>query len=491
MPIKQTSGLAFRATVGGFALVASLVSSARAQVQQEYRSDPPDLKANHGAVATLSVNDPAKYAAERAKVDEYFEKFYFPSMTGTSPEELGRLGDWRFNLFKNYLRKTTNEQFQQQLTSKAYTASINILKAQNPPYHPAVRYNAVLILGLLDRQYGAEGSRPPEPLPQANKVLVAIVDSATTNDRFSPPVILGALVGLERHAQYRQSLAADDVNKMTAALLKLVNHDKPIQEMSPSAYAWLRLRAGSVLSLLRSVGTDNSIHSGLTKLAGDLKSLDDRCSAAALLGRIDYKDVKLQDPAAVEPLLKLARDLAEAEAKRAKEFQQEEIAGAGGGSVSVGVRPGGIYGGRESAYGYGARGGGDMLQEQEERFPRRHVLARLTDLKAGLEAVKPAVAPETQTKIDAILAAVKPVITQAIDKDTGELAFAGTVVAMASAIQTAVKPAQAPDAADEADSFEEFQTPVEPQPDEPPQQPEPQQPSTERPAAQQPEPEQQ
>jgi hypothetical protein len=419
------------------------------------------------------VRDPSRYAAEKAKIDEYFDKFYFPDMTATSPEDLARLGDSRYKLFKDYLWASTNAEFQQQLTEKAYTAMINILKAQNPPYHPAVRFNAVLIIGMLDRQYGVEGSRPPEPLPQATKVLVAIVDSATVNDRFAPPVILGALIGLERHAQLRQSLAADDVTKMAAAALKLINNDKPIQDMDPRAYAWLRLRAASVLSHFATVGPDNSFHNAYMKLAGDLKAMDDRCAAAALAGKIDYKQVKFADSAAVEPLFKLARDLAAEEAKRAKEFQQQEVGG-GGATVGGGVGPGaygggrGVYGGGRGGYspgrmeGYGGGGygaTGDVLEEQE-RFPRRQVLARITDLKAALDAVKPAAPAETQTKIDAVLAALNPVRTQAVDKEVGDLAFAGSIVAMASAIETAAAPPNAPPAAN-ADEDAEFQEPPE------------------------------
>jgi hypothetical protein len=452
MPLKQANASLFQAIAGCLMLAASVAPAARGQEQPEYRFDQPDAKAkSYGAVATLSLRDPAKYAAEKAKIDEYFDKYYFPSMTGISPEELGQLGDLRYNLFKNYLWKTTNEQFQQQLTQKAYAAAVKILNPKNPPppYHPAVRFNAVLILGMLDRQYGIEGSRQPEPLPQANKVLTAILDSATTDDHFIPPVILGALIGLERHAQYRQSLAADDVNKMSAALVKLVNHEKPIQEMAPSAYAWLRLRAASVLARLGSVGAENSTHNALAKLIGDLKSMDDRCAAAELLGKIEYKDVKLADPAASEPLFKLARDLAAEEAKRAKEFQQQEI---GVGTIGGTGNPYGA--GRSESFGSSYGGAtGDMLEEQE-RFPRRHVLARVTDLKDGLEAVKPAVPAETQTKIDAILAALKPVITQAVDKNVGELAFAGAIVTMAGAIETAAAPADAPAAAAAADEFE-------------------------------------
>jgi hypothetical protein len=427
----------------------------------EYRSDTPDSKVKlYSGVAQASVRDPSKYAAEKAKIDEYFEKYYFPDMTGTAPEDLARLGDTRIKLFKDYLWRSTNAEFQQQLTNKALVACSRILNPKNPPppYHPAVRFNAVLILGMLDQQYGVDGSRPPVPLPKANEILTLIVDSATKDDRFIPPVILGALIGLERHAQLRQSLAPDDVNKMTAAVLKLINHDKPIHDMDPRAYAWLRLRAASVLSHFGNVGPDNSIHNAFMKLSGDLKSMDDRCAAAALVAKIDYKEVKLADEAAVEPLFKLARDLATEESKRAKEFQQQElgISGTGGGGAGRSYSGGGRGGYSPRTEGYSATG--DVLEEQE-RFPRRHVLARISDLKDALEAVKPAVPAETQTKIDAVLAAINPVRAQAVDKEIGELAFAGTIVAMASAVETAAAPVQPP-AADDADDESEFQEPA-------------------------------
>ncbi|HEY3391392.1 MAG TPA: hypothetical protein VGK58_01700 [Lacipirellulaceae bacterium] len=475
----------------------------------QYRSDPPDARLKtYGGVARALVKQ-GSYAAEKAKIDEYFDKFYFPDMTGTSPEELGRLGDSRYKLFKEYLWESTDAAFQQTLTNKAFSAMLNVLRPQIPPYHPAVRFNAVLVIGMLDQQYGVEGSRPSVPLPKATTALVYIVDSATAKEIFSPAVILGAVIGLERHAQLRQSLAAPDVAKMTAALLKLINHDKPIQDMDPAAYAWLRLRAASALSHLRTAGPDNNSHNAVVKLAGELKSMDDRCEAAALLARIDYKQVKLEDPAESEPLLKLARDLAAEEAKRAKDFQQEEVGLGGGVSIGSGIGRG-EYGGGRSPYsprGMGQYGGsygatGDALEEQE-RFPRRHVLARLTDLKTGLEAVKPAVPAETQAKIDAILAAIAPVRTQAVDKEIGELAFASSIVAMAAAIEAAAKPADAPAAADEEESADEFQTPVEPQesnPEQPgplqpvpqagPQQPAPPRPTPPQPASEQPAPQQ-
>jgi hypothetical protein len=300
------------------AVATGIVAAASAQ---EYRADPSDnaAKQNLGA-AMASVKNPGRYATDKAKVQEYFAKHYFPEMTGFEPDNLKALGDARFNLFKRYLWATSNADYQKDLTKTAFDSSLKIaanltqLKpavVADPPYHPAVRYNAVLILGMLDEQYAIDGAggRPPKPLPAATKALTAIVDRATTGNQFPPPVILGALIGLERHAKYRDALAPGDAEKMSAALLKLVQHEKPIQEMDSETYAWLQLRAASALTLLGSLGKDNAIHDAFIKLIGGFKSLDDRTTMAGLLGQFKYEGAKIDAAAATEQLFKLARDV--------------------------------------------------------------------------------------------------------------------------------------------------------------------------------------
>ena len=404
-------------------LAAAAPTAGRAQ---EYKSDAVDAEANRfaGIAKTQCVRDASRYAADKAKFAEYFTKAYFPQMTRTSPEDLEKLGDARYNLFDDFLWATNNEQLQRDLTTLTMGAMLNIIKPQNQPYHPAVRYNAVLIIGMLDEQYPRQGAnpRPSKPLPQATQVLTRIVELATTRDVFAPPVILGAVIGLERHAQLRASLSPAQIQAMTAALLTLINHEEPIQEMDRSAYSWLRVRAAGVLALLGNRGADNEVHDAIVKLAGGLRSLDDRCEAAALLQKLDYRDAKLDPATTTDPLFALARDLGEAEAKRAREFQEQRLGS--GGYVPVG--PGGR--------GYGA----GVYGEQQELFPRNHVLDRLVDLRDGLQAVKPAVLEESQAQIDAVLAAISPVINSAADDDTGELQFTSNVVSMADAIELAV-----------------------------------------------------
>jgi hypothetical protein len=301
-----------------------------------------------------------------------------------------------------------------------------------PPYHPTARYNAVLVLGNLDRKYANQASGPQpgvaEPLPQANSALTLIVDGATTSNTFSPPLILAALIGLERHAQFRQSLSPQAVAAMTTAALKLVMHDEPIQQLDAATYAWLRLRAASVLANLGSVGTDNQVYKAILHLVGNLKSLDDRCDAAAMLARLKYEGVKAEGAPTAETLLKLAADIADAELKQAIEFEDRHVSG--GMPISSGRMPD-----RRSSADF-------ATSETKQGYPRRTLVFHLTSLRQAMTNVKPMVATEVQTKFDAVLAAIDPVIRSATDKDAIELEIAAAVRNMSAALkQLAAAPA--------------------------------------------------
>lgn len=443
MPRKRRSNLLFyhfvarvcRQRLLALVAVASLATAAAAQ---EFRTDPVNAEAKRNiTVAQIAVKNPARYTADKAKFEEYFTKCYFPEMTQTDADILARLGDARYKLFNQYLWETTNPDLQSDLTALALKAMAGIVTAENPSYHPAVRYNAILIIGMLDEQYAVDAganSKPPKPLPKATTALTTIVDRATTTDKFPPPVILGALIGLERHAQFRDALAPGAADAMTAALVKLVNNEKPIQEMDREAYSWMRLRAASALAQLGGVGAKNEVHDALIELIGDFKSLDDRCASAALLEKLKYDGAKVDGAAAAEQTLKLASDVAKAERKRAEEFQE-----AGGSGFAPGR-------GERFMPNFGSG-------EELETFPRAHVLARLTDLRAGLRAVKPIVPKDAQKKFDAILAAIEPAREAVADKDTVELNVASAMITMAGAIEAAAAADEKP-AADAEEAFE-------------------------------------
>ena len=413
-----------------------LVAITANAIGQDYFTLQPDQQAFAAAnsargAAQQCLRNPAD-AAAKAKFVEYFKNYYFPAMTRTEPERLGALGKMREDLFKQWMFKTSNEPLQQELTDMAFSEMGKVVAAKNPPAHPAARYNAILIIGQLDEKYSPDGRQPPKPLPQATKALTAVVDSATAKDaRFPPAVILGAIVGLERRAQLRQSLTPEEVGAMSSALMKLVAHDEPIQEMDPDAYSWMRLRAAEVLAQFGSVGDKNAVHAAIIKLATTGKSLDDRCAAASLLEKLEYKDVKLDDAGTAQPLFALARDLSAAEDKRGQEFQDMQYTGGGGAMPMRNVGPG-----------FGAEGfaGGGTLTP--ETYPRRIILTRLMDLRAGLKKVKPSLPEATQKQIDTLIAALNPGIAAAANKDLVELTLVQNLRTMAGAIFKAVPAAE-------------------------------------------------
>ncbi len=193
--------------------------------------------------------------------------------------------------------------------------------------------------------------------------------------------------------------------------------------MDRDTYAWLRYRAASALAKLGTVGDKNAIHNAIIQLAVTNKSLDDRCEAAALVEKLNYKDVKLDDAATAEPLFALARDIGAAEDQRAQDFQEH-------GGSGTGAMPMRGPGGGPEAYG---AGGADP-----NAFQRRITISRLWDLQTALTKVKPSLPAETQKKVDAVLAAIKPTFTAASGKDTVDLKLAESIHTMADAITKAV-----------------------------------------------------
>jgi hypothetical protein len=406
-------------------LHALIISGSAAAIAEaaDYATDEVNAQAKRHSGLVLSViRNPARYAAEKAKVQEYFTGYYFPAMTQTAPEDLAILGNLRYDLFRKYLWATDHEALQRDLTEIALNATKRIVGASRPPYHPAVRYNAVLVLGQLDQQYAVEGAaaRPPVPLPAATELLVKVVAAAADDKPVPPPVVLGAVIGLERHARFREALAPGAADAMTKALLKLATREKPIQEMDRETYDWLRLRTAGVLAQLGSIGPKNEVLNAIFKLAADLRSLDDRVVAAAMLDKFKFEGVKLDSKTTLEPLLDLAHDLGEAESKRAEEFQDAQLGGRGYGP------------GREFM---------SSGSTTRETFPRRHVLARLIDLRNALRAVMPAMDEKSQAKLDSLVKILEPGIKAAQDKETAQLTLAGTIHKMASALESEAAPA--------------------------------------------------
>jgi hypothetical protein len=385
------------------AIVALTVFTELAPAQQ-YRTDAFDkAAAAHGIAAKRYADNPNN--EDLPKFRDFYQKFFFQAITRTDRDSLAQLVSLRDNYFKNVLLNAKDARVQQGLTDLALKSLKPIVESQGqPPYHPAVRYNAVLMIGMLNDVYLNAGQEKPHS--KATAFLVEVVNSATVSSNYPPSVLLGALIGLERHARLAATLPPSDIAAISSAALKIVSHEERLPTLDREVQDWLRLRAASVLALLGSPGDGNQNVYAVLKLASSLAHIDERCDAAALLGKFKLDGVQLDGAIVSEHLLKLTAAVADAELARAIEFE---------------------------APGRPSTGEGNS-------YPRRPLLAHLTGLKTGLEAVKPAVPAEVQGKFDSIVKSLTSTIDVVTDRNAIDFTIVARVRQMANELKSLAPP---------------------------------------------------
>jgi hypothetical protein len=410
----------------------------RAQAQQ-YKTIPPRISAK--AAKTLrgkvsqALRNPGDLAANRGAIDDYFKKYFFPTMTDTSPNGLGQLAKLRDDLFKRYLRSANSKPAQDYITGLTSTTMGLIALG---PYHPAVRYNAVLILGELDQQYASKGAniKPPTPLPAGTNALLVLLEKDEFKGVKIPPMLkVGALVGLQRHARF--GIDPQYEKRVTQGAIGLIQQQETPAEMSAEVHHWLKCLAGQVLVQQYSSGPDGTVNEALVSMIGDPEmSLEDRCCVAALLAEMDYSAAQGVDTATtVTALGNLAQAVTRAEADHARDFKEEMI------------RSGGQF----------QRGRINLnRQESGPRYERRRLLNRLLALTHGIEAVAKAADPETKGQLEALAGPMRPVITTAADKDSSDVNIANPIIELANEIDRVIGSWKSVDQPDEEKAEDEF-----------------------------------
>jgi len=182
-------------------------------------------------------------------------------------------------------------------------------------YHPAVRYNAMLMLGELNVQELPPGSKSAvQPYPPAQKQLLQVLKNPD-----SDAVLIAALVGLQRHA----SLGINDPQVRDAQLIPMLldlAKSAPPKDRSPEGHAWIRAMAIDVLALLRVPGPDGSVVVAMVVIVGDKETpLMTRLAAARALGSLDLRGFKALTPSQLAvPLGNLAVEVCSSEVSRAR-----------------------------------------------------------------------------------------------------------------------------------------------------------------------------
>jgi len=400
------------------ALVLSLtIPSALAQ---RYSVSTPKLNDKEAKslwrVTSQAVNNAAAFQTDKSKIDEYFMKYYFPLMTQYDPKNLGELGERREDLVK-WLREAKVPEAQEHLTGLTLKAE-RIISRGN--FHPAVRYNAALIVGLLDKEYA---TAPPVPLPEGTLALLELLEQnefALKDKKVKVPasVKAAALVGLERHARF--GISAEYTDRVTKASLAAIADTEPEEEVSKSVHHWMKCMAARVLVRQYAEGPTVEVQTSLTGLISDDKmGLEDRCCAAELLEKINYaKAGGINGTAAVLALGQLAQDVLKEEAKESAEFEQEALTQGPINNRSL----------RRNNLDRGA-----------SEYPRCRLLNRLKCIAQGSNSLVDGLSDEAKQNLQKLVDSLKPTISVVADKDSGNLHITEAVQELKTEIDALVK----------------------------------------------------
>lgn len=404
--------------------ICSMMLSSPAFAQQ-YKTIQPRITEKASKVlrprVAAALRNPGDLAANQQAIDDYFKKYYFPTMTSTSSHGLGQLEKMREDLFKRFLHGAASKPAQDYITNLTLKV-MKVIAMDN--YHPAVRYNAVLILGQLDKEYTARGAnpRPPVPLPEGTSALLAIMENDEMRGVKIPTMLkVGALVGLERHGRF--GIDPKYAQRTTQAAIAVIQQKETPAEISTDVHHWLKCQAGRVLARQFAAGPSAAVHDALVGMIADKSmSLADRCCVAALLKEMNYAAANgLNTTAAVTALGGLAKDVLGDEAEHARDYKKEILGGDAGNF-------------RRGGFNRRANLGGD----EGPSYERSRLLDRLLSITHGIEAVMAAASPEQKQQLQKLMGPMRPVIATAGAKDSIDEDIVDAVVQLAKEVDQVV-----------------------------------------------------
>ena len=452
--------------------------------QMTVRLKPGEAKLAQGEAIKILRNATSLTNDQKKTLANFFNGYYFPQMTSTDAESLSELSESRKKFFQNFLNPAKSQAVRDDMV-RLTIATMGKIAMGN--YHPAARYNAILLIGSLD-QTPATRNQPPTPLPAATKALIAVLDrDEIAGVRVPISAKVGALVGLERHARFGiDEQYADQVAKSS---LTVIGQAEPPVDVSRGVHHWMKCIAARVLVNQFAAAPTAELQGALTSMISDQEmSLDDRCCAAQLLQRIQYADAAdLNVDETTLALGQLANAVLSKEAKDAKKYQDDRLGETGFSSRQMGGRFGGYsgmdgeeggfggfggYGGRDEGGfgGYGGYGGMDgeeggfggyggfglqlgNTQQQGPKLAKRRMLARLKSVVVAADSVAEA-SEEAKTKLSELSGPVKTLLADAVKKDAIDVSIATAVIALADEVSSVVAAWQ-PEAAEPGEPTEE------------------------------------
>ena len=331
----------------------------------------------------------------RKKFDAWFSQYIFASMT--QPENLATLDLARQKFLRQDLgaAKRAHDYL---LTTLTLPQMKDIVRGN---YHPAVRYNAMLIIANLNKvEAPTTGQRAP-PIPLIDALVVMVEE--LQNDKQTDAVRLAAWIGVLRHAQLNRigpQIPPEGVKIIRDISTKLLREKLPPVGRSLSGHVWMQRRAIEVLAAIGTVGATEDIVAQIEAFTADEKApMALRLSAARSMGKLHYAaGTKIKPDGAATQLGALAAFVCRAEMNRvdreklaAKEAEEgtsgnelESMTGEDEGMDGNEAEMAEMFGDPEGAGG-GSAGGNLSEQQIEELYKTKRMLKyQLYHVQLGL-----------------------------------------------------------------------------------------------------------
>jgi hypothetical protein len=248
------------------------------QQEPTYQEQTVDKDAKGNQTIASGALTKGKFEGDdKDKFDKYYKSYFLPQWSQV--KNIGNLPKLRKQLRNELAKKSLGG-----LAVHDYLNEI-VLEAMKEfvagDFHPAVRVNAMLMIGDLNQSVGGDN---PVPLPEALTFLVA---SAADGSKLPDSLRTVAMVGILRHA--RAKIQDDEVRKsLTLAMRSMASADLPTGPAGLGR-AWIRMQAIETLGALKSAGDDNAVLRELLKNVADAKlPFFVRSAAVNALGELDY-----------------------------------------------------------------------------------------------------------------------------------------------------------------------------------------------------------
>ena len=398
-------------------LLALLMGASASNVfAQSYKADEYDRQLGRkGQIVKKYVKDPVGNAEDAQTYRDYFAKYYFPVMTQPTERGLQNLGKMRIDLFKQFVWGA-QPNVQKELSDQAFEFARGVVKSGR--YHPAVTYNALLVLGQIDTRYAGPGVETPTPSAKANEFLCIVADAAVKNAKVPRLMLTGALVGLDRHAKYLASLPQSNQAKTIDTLIGILTAEQLAGDYREGVRGWIYCQAASALANLGETGADDKHFSALVvRMSDETLDFESRLKLASMLGKLKPQaGVKSADEA-VSGVIAIVQDASTAERAAAVAFEDLQLESGGRMRNMPATRD-------KEARRF------KVSVEGEVEIERSGLLSTLNMMQEATGAVQPVADEETQQKLDEVATALDEARSKVSDTENIDLVVADAIKQM-------------------------------------------------------------